>query len=187
MKHETASSSSAGTLTIGGTGAVGNSTGNGSGTLSRGTWVLDMADASSGGTAGSDWDALSFSGTLNFTGSDTNFITLDLRNIGSANAAWGEGPGYTAEDANGYKIIEASGGIIGFDADDFNIITDNWTDGGGWWYNWKIYQSGNALYLSYNAVPEPGTYAMISLLLILLTWKFIKKRKFQSNSALKDD
>ena len=82
-----------------------------------------------------------------------------------------------AEDTNGYKIFEASGGITSFNASNINLVTDNWTDVGGWWYDWKVYQSGNAIYLSYNAVPEPSTYVMISLLLIPIAYKVWHRKR----------
>ena len=165
---------SAGTSLSGNTGTLTAS----SGTLySGGTYIWDIDNAASGGTAGIDWDYLNFTGALDLSNLDaSNKFTIDIRNIGSTGFSWGEGPGYTAEDTNGYKIMEASGGISGFNADYFTLDNSNWTDGGNWWFDWKIYENGNALFLSYNAVPEPSTWIIGIFLTIVISVPAIRKK-----------
>jgi hypothetical protein len=40
--------------------------------------------------------------------------------------------------------------------------------------NWRLVHSGNALWLSYQAVPEPGTYIIGIILVLLVIFRFKK-------------
>lgn len=140
--------------------------------------VWQLGNAAAAGAAGAAYDSISFTGALDFTGLSAGDIEIIVQSKGSTSIGWGEGPGYVAEDTNGYKILEAAS-ITGFDPSFFTFNTTQWTDGGGWWYDWKIYQNGNALYLAYSGVPEPSTYFTLSFLFIAiaLRWKMKKSNK----------
>ena len=183
----TTGSISPGTRTSNGTlNVTGNSTWTG------GTYVWSvsggMADsgsnASSGGsdtyneasgTLGTDWDYMAFTGSLDFDGASAGSITIDIDSNGTYT-------GYDWDKATEVKIIGAAS-IANFDASFFNLDSSGFDDAtGSWWVDWGIAHHDNALWLQYEAVPEPGTYVMIFGLVMLPIYHWRKKRKVSIRS-----
>jgi fibronectin-binding autotransporter adhesin len=158
--------------TLGGTGTIGGSvTLNDGAILSTGasieslatgsnvwnggsTFVFEFSTDGSTGAAGTEWDLLSITGTLDLTGaSNMNQINFDL--ITMANATTSGSLGTWDPDASAIwsGFVTTTGGITGFAANLFNIdSTDfNNTING----SFSITQNGNNLDLIYTAVPEP--------------------------------
>jgi fibronectin-binding autotransporter adhesin len=151
----------AGTLSAGnGSSAVGKMTVAGSGSdLSNGTFVWDIGDLS--GSEGVNWDLLEFSSVYdlsNLNGSPLNIYIHDTNSyIGPKGGIAG----------NTYKIMN---NVINFDANYFNLSNNLINT------NWTITESGGALFLSYQVVPEPETYLSISALILLLGMRFIRRK-----------
>jgi len=162
-------SGTVGALTIasGGTLAPGNSPGTlhaGNTTwLGGGSYAWQINDATGGaGAAGTNWDLLSITGTLNLSAltSETPFI-LSLASLTAGDAA-GLVADFDATQNHAYTIATATGGITGFDASDFSILTDHFINdlqGGAW----SLHSDGYNLNLAFtaSAVPEPSTYAAL--------------------------
>lgn len=153
-----------GAMTVAGTLSPGNSPG----TLSTGNLIWSnggdynwqMVDAT--GAAGSAYDTVSVTGTLDLTALTSGQFGINLWSLSS-----------TGPDVNGnainfnntidqsWTILTTSGGISGFDASDFliSIGANNGTAGfsnalGGGAFS--LDQVGNNLVLNFTAIPEPG-------------------------------
>ena len=79
-------------------------------------------------------------------------------------------------DAKTFEILQADGGITGFDASFFTLDTAGWTLGG----DWAIEQAGNSLNLNFTpgggAIPEPMTMCALGMAIAGLGG-YIRKRK----------
>ena len=168
-----------GTLSVGnGTDSIGilNFQGTGTSSFNDGSsYVWEISDTTAGGVdsnAGTKWDSMSFSGTLDFGSLSSGGFTIKIENIGSTGINFGKSPGYNQS----YKILEA-GSLLNFDESYFNLDSSHWTDGGNWWYHWSLTKSGNALYLNYEAVPEAGTYFFVIGIVFILVFRGYSKFK----------
>ena len=103
-----------------------------------------------GTTAGTDFDQLGLSSTLNLSGGSGSYI-LNILSLTALNAA-GNVPNFS--EVNRSWTILTSSGITGFNAANWSINTTNFTN--SYTGAWVIAQSGNDLVLSYNAIPEPN-------------------------------
>jgi len=169
-----------GDLTIG-NGAV-LSPGNSPGTLTEigdvtwadgGTYLWEIND--SGGSKGGDpgWDWLSITGTLELGSLGAGGFAIDIDSLAGAIA--GDSAGFDTFTIDGYEspfdvdysfvIATASGGINGFNADNFNLDFSGFSalnPEAGW--HWEIIQDGaNDLVLQAYAVPEPSSTALLGL------------------------
>jgi autotransporter-associated beta strand protein len=145
------------------------SPGNSPGTLSTGnlTWatggdynwqILDAA-----GSAGSGYDTINVTGTLDLSGLSSNGFNINLWSLSSAGPdANGDANSFNSASAYSWTLATATAGITGFDAADFSISTvpnngaagfSNGLGGGAF----SLAQSGNNLVLNFVPVPEPGT------------------------------
>jgi fibronectin-binding autotransporter adhesin len=129
------------------------------------------------GTAGTNWDLLTVTGTLTIAATAENPFTISMLSLTSGHLS---GPAYNfnATQDSAYRIATASGGIFGFDSALFSIDSTGFTNGlaGG---RWSLAQSGNDLNLvftSASAVPEPSTYAA-ALAAVALCVTVIRRRK----------
>lgn len=103
-----------------------------------------------GTTAGTDFDQLGLSSTLNLSGGSGSYI-LNILSLSALNVG-GNVPNFS--EVNRSWTILTSSGITGFNAANWSINTTNFTN--SYTGAWVIAQSGNDLVLSYNAVPEPN-------------------------------
>jgi len=168
-----------------------------------GTWNQGMTyhweitdfdgDAGDANDDGLGWDHMSYSGALTISGNASNKILIDIAAIDGFNSPYNQlgSLGGTQRPAKGrsvgsdghqWAIVTAAGGISGFDADHFDIdythFYEQWNDP---YHSFEIIHSGNSLYLSYSAVPEPSTYVMVSGLLLLPAITFYRRWKKKKN------
>ena len=168
-----------------GTRGVFNIKGSGSSSWTGGTYVWDVsggmgssgndADSNgyyeaSGASDGSLYDILAFTGALDFSGGSNNSITIDIESYGNYT-------GYNWDTPTEIKIATAAS-ISNFNESYFNIDATGFNDAtGAWWLDWGIKSHGNALWLTYRAVPETSTWILILSLPLLVLLKFFYRRR----------
>ncbi len=164
----TGSGSFTGSLHLAGTLAPGNSPG----TLSAGhttfaaggTYLWEINHAT--GSAGTNYDLLSISGTLTLAATSGNPFTLQLVSL-QPNDAAGNVINFNAAQNSAYTIATTTGGILGFDTFGYQINTSGFANSlaGGTW-SLALTNSNRDLTLSFTAaaaaIPEPSTYAMLA-------------------------
>lgn len=124
----------------------------------------------SGADDGSLYDIIAFSGALDFTGASAGSITLKLDNSDTYT-------GYSFNTPTEIKIA-TYGSVVNFNESFFNIDSSSFNDSvGSWWLNWGVSSHSGSLWLTYTAVPEPGTYFMLFSLLIFVTFRFFIFKK----------
>ena len=128
--------------------------------LGGGSYNLALNNDGSSGSAGANWDQVA-AGTLDISGlaSGTPFVlTLQTLNSSNANGALAS---FDASQNHTWTSIVTFTGLTGaFASNLFSVNTTNFlnaTDGG----TFSVVLDGNALDLQFQAVPEPGTLAMI--------------------------
>ena len=128
-------------------------------------WEINDFSAVTGLTAGSDFDQIGITGSLNLTGGSGSYI-LNVLGLTAGDVA-GLVPNFS-EINRSWTILTTTGGITGFNATDWtaNINTTGFTDldTGAW----ALAQSGNDLVLSYTAIPEPGAALLGALGMLAL-------------------
>lgn len=138
--------------------------GNSVGTLSTsgetwaggGDYLWEVQSTSAG--EGTGWDFLNITGALSITASAGNEFTIDLGSLTTLGAD-GELNGFDQSEDYSWRIATASGGITGFDSGKFLIDTaDFLNDHSGLF---EITQTGNHLYLTYTAIPEPSVPLLV--------------------------
>ena len=161
--------------TLGGHGTVGDlvvagtlSPGNSPGTLHAGNtewnpganYVFEINNAA--GTAGTNWNLLDATGTLDLTSLTAGSFTIDITSLTLANVS-GLATGFAPGTSYAFIIATASGGITGFDAGKFLIDTSAFfndpANAGG--FAIALSESSNSLILTYTAVPEPAEWGAI--------------------------
>jgi autotransporter-associated beta strand protein len=153
-------------LTVGNGGTVspgaspGTLTVNGAATFAAGgTFTFELNNAL--GTAGTNWDLLSVSGSLAITATPASKFTLDLVSLTALNAA-GAAANFDASLPYSFNFVTATGGISGFNTNAFAVDTSAFQN--AFSGTWSIAASTNALALTYSpsAIPEPSTYAALA-------------------------
>jgi hypothetical protein len=162
--------------TLGGNGTVGALTvsngstvspGNGIGTLNVGNTLfegggklkLELSTDGSTGTAGTEWDKLAITGTLNLTSlsSSTPFVlTLSTLSGGSP----GPLAGFDSNVDHTWASIITASTIAGFSADKFSFDTSGFSNSFGGMFT--VQQNGSSIDLVYLAVPEPNALSMLA-------------------------
>ncbi|MDX6765217.1 MAG: autotransporter-associated beta strand repeat-containing protein [Candidatus Methylacidiphilales bacterium] len=112
-----------------------------------------------GTTAGTDYDRVAINGSLTLTGASTGVYELNVLSLTAGNLA-GLAPNFS-EVNQSWTILSTTGGITGFNSSFWTIDTAGFTnlESG----TWAVAQSGNDLVLSYTAIPEPSTYALLGI------------------------
>jgi autotransporter-associated beta strand protein len=113
-----------------------------------------------GSVAGTDFDQVAITGGLTLDGSA---YQLNLQSLTLAGAA---GPvGNFSETNTFWTILTTSTGITGFDAANWTVNTDGFSTSPSYTGGFSLGVAGNNLVLSYNAIPEPSSLAMLVLAL----------------------
>jgi len=169
-------SGTVGALTIasGGTLAPGNSPGTLTASSATwnggGTYAWEINDFL--GSQGTNWDFLNVSGALTINATAGSQFIIDVISLMAGNTP-GAASNFDAFTNYSFGIATAAGGITGFNASSFNILTGQFAnsmnpDGAGAPGSWSITQSGNSIHLNYaaaTAIPEPSTGS-----LLLVAW-----------------
>lgn len=131
-----------------------------------------------GTVAGTAFDQLAITGSLNLTGS-TGAYVLKVLSLDAGNAT-GLVTNF-GEVSRSWTIASTTAGITGFDA-------ANWTIDATGFLNsevgsFALSQLGNDLVLSYSAVPEPATYAALAGLGMLGFAGYRRRRNAKASAA----
>jgi len=157
------SGEAAGTVGVFGTLSPGNSPG----TLDTGSEVWydggdyfwEVADVT--GSAGSAYDTIAVTGTLNLTNLGTGGFTIDLWTLSSVGPdVHGNAANFDQTQNYSWTIVTTTSGILGFQAGDFVVDDSGFTNPKNG--NFAVTQSGNNLLLHYTAIPEPATWALLA-------------------------
>jgi len=161
------------TIASGGTLAVGNSPG--TLTASSATWngggTYEWEINDFLGSTGTNWDFLNITGGLTINASAGNKFIIDVISLLAANNTSGDASNFDAFSNYSFAIATAAGGVSGFDASYFNILTSSFANdmnpaGASASGSWYLTQSGNSINLNYaaaTAIPEPSTGSLILL------------------------
>ena len=128
-------------------------------------WEL-TGNTTSQGSPTRVFDQIVVNGNLDFAVATT--LTLNFAVAGStvdwSNGLWGN----DITGASGWLVYDVAGSLGGFQ--NLSISVENWADGQGALFgtvragsSFVLFQDGNDIYLNY-AVPEPSTYALLTLL-----------------------
>jgi T5SS/PEP-CTERM-associated repeat protein len=137
-------------------------------TLAGGAHIQEEINATNG-VKGVDWDLITVNGPAALSGiSSITPLIVDVVNYGGLNGA--VGPTNTIS----WDFLDASGGISGYASNAFAVTTtglDGWTNG-----IWSVAEAGNSLQLSFTAVPEPTSVALVFLLGgVLVGWRRLRR------------
>jgi hypothetical protein len=160
--------------------------------------VYDWEISNFDGSAGSDWDVLAFN-TLTFEGAsafDINIFGLQADGTAGMNS----GNTFAAKSGtSGFKFLDGSSHANinwgGFGAQStgqvdslFNINQQGWSHYNHHYGNWGVYYGGDGdFYLTYSAVPEPSTYMMVTGLLMLPGYNFVRRLRKKKLDKLSEE
>ena len=124
-----------------------------------------------GTTAGTDFDQIGITGSLDLSGSS---YVLDILSLTSGNVA-GNVPNFS-ETNKSWTILTTTGGITGFDASEWSVNSAGFTnpDAG----SWSISKVDNNLQLNYTViVPEPSAVLLGGIGLAVTGWAARRRRQ----------
>ncbi len=165
--------------TLAGTGSVGSLTVASGGTVSPGNNAIGQLSAqntafaeggafefeikNTTGGAGTSYDLLAITGSLNLTATSDNPFTLEVVSLTLASSA-GFAVNFDQAANYSFTFVTTTTGVSAFSADKFTIDTTGFTNpfSGSWAV--ALANGGNALALTYSAtaIPEPSTYAFLA-------------------------
>ena len=164
--------------------------------------IYDWEISDFDGSAGSGWDVLAYN-ALTFEGGqafDINIFSLQSNGTAGANSGNTFAP---KSGTGGFKFLDGSShaninwgsftnpGTGGGTLSDsyFDINQQGWSHYNHHMGNWSVYYDGGGdFYLQFSAVPEPSTYVMVTGLLMLPGYNFVRRmRKKKSLSKGEDE
>jgi hypothetical protein len=164
-----------------------------------GVFDWEITDFAGDNSGGSDWDVLKFD-TLNFDATNDTFdINIySLASDGSAGGVTVDGSNHlysSKTGTSGFKFMEWTGsgtpngtteGWLGDqtarEVTAFNINSDSWAYHNNFYYgDWSVWYESGSFYLQYSAVPEPSTYFMVTGLLMLPGYNFLRRIRKKKN------
>ncbi len=125
-------------------------------------WELDAWDDRPE-EAGDAYDQIMIDGSLDLSNGNAFRLTLSTES----------GLADFSETSRSWVILEAQGGITGFNTTQWEIdptLLSLSTQG-----SWSLSQQGDQLLLNYTAVPEPGTFALLAL--VAGGWFLLQRRR----------
>ena len=142
--------------------------------MNGGGYLFEIDDATgvAGQANGPGWDLLDITGTLDLSGLTAGGFLIDLDTLLTGG---GTNPGAMANfaafnvpygPAVSWEFVRASGGIVGtFDSGDFAFdlagVVNPFDNG-----SFSVTNVGNSLFVTFTPVPEPGTWALMGVLLL---------------------
>ena len=164
-----------------------------------GVFDWEITDFTGNNADGSDWDVLKFD-NLEFSESDSFDINIySLASNGSAGGVTVDGSNHlysSKTGTSGFKFMEWTTSGSGWNnapgsarvVNGFNINSDNWAVANNFYYgDWSVWYESGSFYLQYSAVPEPSTYFMVTGLLMLPGYNFLRSiRKKKSLGDVED-
>jgi autotransporter-associated beta strand protein len=164
-----------------------------------GVFDWEITDFAGNNADGSDWDVLKFD-DLVFSESDSFDINIySLASNGSAGGVSVDGSNHlysSKTGSSGFKFMEWTTSGSGWNnapgsarvVNGFNINSDNWAVANNFYYgDWSVWYESGSFYLQYSAVPEPSTYFMVTGLLMLPGYNFLRRiRKKKSLGDVED-
>ena len=160
--------------------------------------VFDWEITDFDGTAGSDWDVLAYDDLVFGNNAQIDINLFSLLSNGNAGATTGDTFAAKAT-TSGFKIIDGSGsGSINWgnyggsgarQVDSlFNINQQGWAHYNHQYGSWGVYyDGGHDFYLTYSAVPEPSTYMMVTGLLMLPGYNFVRRLRKKKLDKLSEE
>lgn len=143
-----------------------------------GTYRWQLQSVSAG--AGIGWDLINVAGQLNVTATPgvASPFTIELYSL-DANGAHGLVGDFNSNQSYTWMIASADGGITNFDASDFTLDSTssflNYPNGGT--FSLSLGGDSTELFLNFTPVPEPSTYALLSLGLTGLLLRRLRRRR----------
>jgi len=138
------------------------------------TYEWELNSWSGSASAGTNFDRISITGSLDLTSASENSIRLDLVSLLGDDTP-GNVPGFT-EASRQWAILTASGGIVGFDPAQWSINPARFSSSPAWGGDWEVYAEGNQIFLAY-AVPEPSAVVLGGAGLVML----LVGRRYRAN------
>ena len=164
-----------------------------------GVFDWEITDFTGNNADGSDWDVLKFD-NLEFSESDSFDINIySLASNGSAGGVTVDGSNHlysSKTGTSGFKFMEWTTSGSGWDnapgsarvVNGFNINSDNWAVANNFYYgDWSVWYESGSFYLQYSAVPEPSTYFMVTGLLMLPGYNFLRRIRKKKTLADVED
>jgi hypothetical protein len=129
--------------------------------------------------AGTDYDQISITGSLNLSSASANSIRLDLISLLADNTP-GNVPGFFEANRQ-WTIVTTSGGITGFDVSHWDIVDTGFTSAPPWTGTWAVSASANQIFLNYsaNVIPEASSVSLfgLGLLVVLARRRYARLRQ----------
>jgi autotransporter-associated beta strand protein len=146
----------------------------------NGTYLWEINDAT--GTAGVDpgWDLLNVTGALTLSSTLANPFTISITSLTLSNIA-GNASNFADLTSYNWKIAQAGSAISGFSSDIFVINTSGFTNSFTGTFGIALGDSpgiggtNQEIYLTYTAIPEPSTWALLGVGVAVLLWR--KRRR----------
>jgi fibronectin-binding autotransporter adhesin len=149
--------------------------------------VLDAATGGAGQSTG--WDLLSLGGSLTITATSVSPFNVNLWSL-SATGPDTDGPAlnFDPSQPGSWTLVTAPGGISGFSADAFQVVTAAANGTGGFANDlagggFSVAQSGNSLNLVFAPVPEPAVAILGATGAAALATAMIRRRRARANAG----